>query len=324
MRAGFAIGVAAFGLAAWADGALAGAIISVPSTPSDYFTEAIAQAPLSYLPSGWDQISPVSDVTTGQVGTPFATITSPVTAVYFSTSLQTLSLSGTPGELSATGNAKATADLLNGSLHASAGVTSQGPLWGSYGFSAAGAAEFGDTLYFTNQSAGPSTVTTINFSVHLDGVLEGASTGSGLASAQLFAAVGVPFDYGSAGYPGGFDPATNNIVSTGGVLETYYGQPGPINKTFTSSFSFIGPSAAAGIYMWLDAASQYYYSDFGQTASLSFNNVPAGVSFTSASGDFLTTAVPEPSTWTMMLLGSAGLGYAGFRRGQRAKAPSVA
>jgi hypothetical protein len=218
MRAVSAIGVAAISIAAWADGALAGAVISLPSTPSDYFTEAIAQAPLSYLPDGWNQISPVSGVTTGQVGTPLATIVSPVTAVYFSTSLQTLSLSGTPSELSATGNAQATANLLNGSLHASAGVTSQGPLWGSYGFSAAGAAEFGDTLYFTNPSAGPSNITTIDFSVHLDGVLGGASSGSGLASAQLFAAVGIPFDYGSAGYQGGFNPVTNNIVSTGGVL----------------------------------------------------------------------------------------------------------
>jgi PEP-CTERM motif len=26
------------------------------------------------------------------------------------------------------------------------------------------------------------------------------------------------------------------------------------------------------------------------------------------------TAVPEPSTWAMMLLGFAGLGYAGYRR----------
>jgi PEP-CTERM motif len=32
-----------------------------------------------------------------------------------------------------------------------------------------------------------------------------------------------------------------------------------------------------------------------------------------------TTAVPEPSTWAMLLLGFAGLGYAGFRRGRRQK-----
>jgi hypothetical protein len=31
----------------------------------------------------------------------------------------------------------------------------------------------------------------------------------------------------------------------------------------------------------------------------------------------MEAAVPEPSTWAMMLLGLAGLGYAGFRRGRR-------
>jgi hypothetical protein len=30
------------------------------------------------------------------------------------------------------------------------------------------------------------------------------------------------------------------------------------------------------------------------------------------------TAVPEPSTWAMMLAGFAGLGYAGLRRRRRA------
>jgi PEP-CTERM motif len=29
------------------------------------------------------------------------------------------------------------------------------------------------------------------------------------------------------------------------------------------------------------------------------------------------TAVPEPSTWAMMLLGFAGLGYVGYRRAKR-------
>jgi PEP-CTERM motif len=29
---------------------------------------------------------------------------------------------------------------------------------------------------------------------------------------------------------------------------------------------------------------------------------------------FTVTSVPEPSTWAMMVLGFAGLGYAGYRR----------
>ena len=32
------------------------------------------------------------------------------------------------------------------------------------------------------------------------------------------------------------------------------------------------------------------------------------------------TSVPEPSTWAMMLIGFAGLGFAGYRRARRARA----
>jgi hypothetical protein len=31
----------------------------------------------------------------------------------------------------------------------------------------------------------------------------------------------------------------------------------------------------------------------------------------------ITPSVPEPSTWAMMLLGFAGLGYAGFKRARK-------
>jgi hypothetical protein len=33
-----------------------------------------------------------------------------------------------------------------------------------------------------------------------------------------------------------------------------------------------------------------------------------------------TPVVPEPSTWAMMLLGFAGLGYAGYRRARGGRA----
>jgi PEP-CTERM motif len=39
----------------------------------------------------------------------------------------------------------------------------------------------------------------------------------------------------------------------------------------------------------------------------------------SLSGDATFTAtIPEPSTWAMMLLGFAGLGFAGYRRSRKA------
>jgi hypothetical protein len=50
------------------------------------------------------------------------------------------------------------------------------------------------------------------------------------------------------------------------------------------------------------------------TGTLAFDNLPTDVSFTSASGDFLTGGVPEASTWAMSLIGFAGLGCAGLAR----------
>ncbi|HWY80458.1 MAG TPA: PEPxxWA-CTERM sorting domain-containing protein [Roseiarcus sp.] len=40
--------------------------------------------------------------------------------------------------------------------------------------------------------------------------------------------------------------------------------------------------------------------------------------YTSAGG--LTLAVPEPSTWAMMVLGFGGLGFAGYRASRKAAA----
>ena len=36
--------------------------------------------------------------------------------------------------------------------------------------------------------------------------------------------------------------------------------------------------------------------------------------------DRINVGVPEPATWAMMLLGFAGLGYAGYRRGRELRA----
>jgi hypothetical protein len=44
--------------------------------------------------------------------------------------------------------------------------------------------------------------------------------------------------------------------------------------------------------------------------------------YSSISGSLVTTAVPEPSTWAMMLLGFAGLGFMGYRR-RKFLAPSA-
>jgi PEP-CTERM motif len=63
----------------------------------------------------------------------------------------------------------------------------------------------------------------------------------------------------------------------------------------------------------------YVDSAFDDGSSLAFPTQPGlfaiglfGPNFT-----FASSAIPEPSTWAMMVLGFAGLGYAGFRRALR-------
>jgi hypothetical protein len=62
-------------------------------------------------------------------------------------------------------------------------------------------------------------------------------------------------------------------------------------------------------------------SDFGPNFDLTFGYTlvadgPGGFGFDFALGG----AVPEPSTWAMMLMGFAGLGYAGYRSTRRCPA----
>jgi hypothetical protein len=56
-------------------------------------------------------------------------------------------------------------------------------------------------------------------------------------------------------------------------------------------------------------------ADFGDPPMLNLE-LPAGANVTTVSAfdNFTTPTVPEPSTWAMMLIGFAGLGFAGYRR----------
>jgi hypothetical protein len=44
------------------------------------------------------------------------------------------------------------------------------------------------------------------------------------------------------------------------------------------------------------------------------------IAFSAGIGNTALTSVPEPSTWTMMLAGLAGLGFAGWRKAKSGQA----
>jgi PEP-CTERM motif len=60
-------------------------------------------------------------------------------------------------------------------------------------------------------------------------------------------------------------------------------------------------------------------SSFATTGGVFVLTSVGGATFTAA-----TTAIPEPSSWAMMLVGFAGLGYAGYRRATRAAHATLA
>jgi hypothetical protein len=66
-------------------------------------------------------------------------------------------------------------------------------------------------------------------------------------------------------------------------------------------------------YVWISALPQFDRVVAASGAnSFEFDNVVAAAGFPGAS-----SAIPEPSTWAMLLLGFAGLGYASYRAPRR-------
>jgi hypothetical protein len=80
----------------------------------------------------------------------------------------------------------------------------------------------------------------------------------------------------------------------------------------SSGFHYYCLAASSGACLQGQSSVPGYYSD--PTAVI----VP-----TSGNLVFATAAVPEPETWGMMLIGFAGLGFAGYRRAKSAKAAAL-
>jgi hypothetical protein len=223
------------------------------------------------------------------------------------------------------GNASASANLYDGSLHAS---SSTGIPCGC----AIAYANWQETIYFDMLSAiAPQT---ISFGIHVDGSY-------GLASG-LSSAGGAHLDFGM--YNADFEDHNNDVYHNLSAL--WYQSDGLLHNAsdigvapqpfgFTEShgglFDQIGPTTFSGsftlapgeiysiwLYMGLDGGPNF---DFGNTAKFSLNSP---IPFTSQSGFFLTASpseVPIPAALPML---ASGIGAISLMARRRAKKRSAA
>jgi PEP-CTERM motif len=133
---------------------------------------------------------------------------------------------------------------------------------------------------------------------------------------------------------------------SGNDLNMVWGSPNYNDPTNSNFVSFYSGTNGAGTLLGTVLASDLY-SDFGSPpidndnhagylisigTSGDFGSVVMGTApnasdfefaITGASVTTFSPGVPEPSTWAMMMLGFAGLGYAGFRRSRQPVAISL-
>ncbi len=106
------------------------------------------------------------------------------------------------------------------------------------------------------------------------------------------------------------------VFGAGGALTLSASNPSP-----TQSVSFTSNVIAPDLISAFNRAASLSFTDVTPSAAIVITTLR---SFRSdVSGDFSST-VPEPSTWAMMLLGFAGLGYVGFRKARARSAISIA
>jgi hypothetical protein len=78
-------------------------------------------------------------------------------------------------------------------------------------------------------------------------------------------------------------------------------QTGPLVTSGTTSLDFLPGTLSVGVTDTLTISALH------------------GSDATGFSNSFVESTIPEPSTWAMMLIGFAGLGYAAIRRGKKVR-----
>jgi len=152
----------------------------------------------------------------------------------------------------------------------------------------------------------------------------GDFTGWALSGNTGFTFVTGPFD-GFSPQAGNYFAALGPVGSDGYLSQTFSDTPG---VTYEASFYFgsdggtpndfgvTGPGALSLPTMFDVPATPwtFYYGFFtgsgSDTITFNFRNDPGYMALDTVS---VNSTVPEASTWAMMLVGFAGLGFAGFR-----------
>jgi hypothetical protein len=137
--------------------------------------------------------------------------------------------------------------------------------------------------------------------------------------------------------PGTIDPANSTVTLTGGALTATstelrfsFSDTAPSLLSFASNNFFGGSGGVNFQYCGADPTTPCFTSIGNRSSSITLALVAPGTGSTQASvpesgvseiaSAAATPGVPQLSTWAMMLLGFAGLGFVGYRRATRARA----
>ena len=114
-----------------------------------------------------------------------------------------------------------------------------------------------------------------------------------------------------------FLSASADIVQTDGTAELTKVFLDNVGDTYTIDFTKTGANGYVG-----NTTVNFDTSDFMLRVTDTLT-VPAGSTVTAVENSFVQVAIPEPSTWAMMLLGFAGLGFVGYRKADRMSSPAA-